>query len=64
MDGVLNQHTETIHKHEWGAPDLHTVCGATYNLDADGLRQIPVEQAVTDVDASKCGRCFDDGGGY
>jgi len=64
MDGVLNEYTGTVHKHETGAPVLHTVCGATYNLDSDHLREVAVEQALTDYGASKCGRCFEDGGSY
>jgi hypothetical protein len=63
MDGVLNEYTKTVHKHETGASDLHTVCGATYNLEPGQLREMSVESAEA-IDASKCGRCFDDGGGY
>ena len=62
--GVLNQHTKTIHKHETGAPDLHTVCGATYHLEPDRLRTISVKRAVAEHDADKCGRCFEGGTGY
>jgi hypothetical protein len=60
----MNEHTETVHKHEPGSPDLHTVCGATFHLDPDRLRTIPVERAVADYDADKCGRCFERGNGY
>jgi hypothetical protein len=62
--GVLNEHTKTVHKHETGAPDFHTVCGATYNLASDRLRTMPIERAVAEYDADKCGRCFDGGNGY
>jgi hypothetical protein len=64
MYGVLNQDTKTLHKHEQGAPDLHTVCGVTYNLDVERLREISVEQAVNKNNINRCGRCFDNGGGY
>jgi hypothetical protein len=64
MDGVLNEYTKTVHKHEIGAAKLHTVCGVTHNLSSEQLRVISVEEAVADTNARKCGRCFDDGGGY
>lgn len=64
MTVVVNQCTNTVHKHDPGDRDLHTACGITYHLDHDRLRTVPFEQATTDGDASKCGRCFDDGGGY
>jgi hypothetical protein len=65
MDGVLNEVTNTIHKHETGAPDHRTVCGATYHVAHDDLRVVAgVESALDGTNASKCGRCFDDGGSY
>jgi len=64
MDGVLNEHTQTVHRHESGEPELHTVCGVSYTLDPEHLLAMPVEKAATDHDADRCGRCFDDGGGY
>jgi len=60
----LNERTKTVHKHEAGAPSLHTICGATYHLAGERLREVPVERAIADHDADKCGRCFEDGGGY
>ncbi|MFB6299665.1 MAG: hypothetical protein ABEH65_05330 [Halobacteriales archaeon] len=56
--------TLTIHKQETGAADLHTECGHTHYVDPDGLRMIAVERAMEELDASKCGECFDEGGGY
>lgn len=64
MDVILNEPTKTVHKHEPGALDPHTECGVTYHVAPDQLRMLPLEQAATDYNASKCGRCFDDGGGY
>mgnify|MGYP000135464675 FL=1 len=62
--GVLNERTKTVHKHEPGAPNFHTVCGATYHLAADRLRTVSIERAIADHDADKCGRCFESGNGY
>jgi hypothetical protein len=64
MDGILNEHTQTVHRHEAGEPALDTVCGASNGLDSEQLRAVSVEKAAADHDTDRCGRCFDDGGGY
>lgn len=64
MDGVLNETTRTVHRTRPGGSDLQTECGATYHLAPDQLRVTSVERATAEVDAGKCGRCFDDAGGY
>jgi hypothetical protein len=64
VKGILNETSKTIHKHERGAAKFQTLCGQTYHLDHGQLRMIPVERATTDIDAEKCGNCFEDGRGY
>ncbi|RZV08522.1 hypothetical protein BDK88_2592 [Natrinema hispanicum] len=64
MDGVLNETTNKIHRHETGCSDFRTTCGATIHVAHDNLRLIAIERAVTDADVTKCGRCFADGSGY
>lgn len=70
MDVVLNEATETVHRPDRAAAELDTACGVTHHLAPDlltgpeRLRAISLERAVIDYGASKCGRCFDDGGGY
>lgn len=64
MDGVLNESTRTVHKHQLGDADFQSECGATADLSHDKLRVVPVELASSDTDVIKCGRCFDDAGGY
>lgn len=64
MNGVLNEVTNTVHKHEMGHSDFQTVCGATFHVSHDNLRMAAIERTVTATNASKCGRCFDDAGGY
>jgi len=64
MNGVLNETTRTVHKHDHQASDLSTACGAEYHLSPEQLRLTSVSRALTARDATKCGRCFDDGGGY
>lgn len=64
MDGVLNETTNTVHRHERSKSDLESACGATYHLRREKLRMTTVDRAVSALSADKCGRCFEDGGGY
>lgn len=61
---ILNETTMTVHRHESGSTGLHTVCGVTHHLNQSQLREITAERAGADASATRCGRCFDDGGGY
>jgi hypothetical protein len=64
MEGVLNERTHTVHKKGAENPYSRTKCGATNDVGHDELRAVPVERAVDDYDACRCGRCFTDAGGY
>lgn len=65
MELILNEVTNTIHKQGTGRLDLQTVCGATNHVSQDNLRCITVSESEMDgIPMRKCGRCFDDGGGY
>jgi len=64
VNGILNETSMTIHKHEVGAADFQTLCGQTYHLEHGQLREIQVRQATEKLNADKCGRCFEDGRGY
>ncbi len=64
MNGVLNETTNKIHRHESGRSDFQTTCGATAHVAHDHLRLISIERAVSNADVTKCGRCFADGSGY
>lgn len=67
MEIILNETTNTIHKQGTGTrrANLQTICGATNHVSQDDLRQITsIEPELDTITASKCGRCFDDGGGY
>lgn len=63
-DGVLNEFTNTVHKHETGAAAFETECGLTRHVEANRLRRLPLDRAITVESASKCGRCFSEAGGY
>lgn len=62
--GIVNERTQTVHKHERGAADYETECNLTWHLTRDDLRRAPIDQATEAVSARKCGVCFEDGGGY
>ncbi|SDE76657.1 hypothetical protein [Halorientalis regularis] len=65
MGGVLNEVTNTVHKQETGKSKFQTECGVTYNLSEEDLRVFrAVESELDGANVSKCGRCFDDAGGY
>lgn len=64
MDGVLNETTKTIHKHEPGRSDFRTSCGATSHIAHDKLRLISVDRSENDAGTTRCGRCFSEAGGY
>lgn len=64
VKGVLNQTTGKVHKKETERSDRRAVCGATHFVAHDRLKTMPLEQAVSDSDVSRCGRCFADAGGY
>lgn len=64
MDGVLNEVTQTVHRHESEESDLESRCGATHGLAREQLRMTSVRRALLEANADKCGRCFDEAGGY
>lgn len=64
MDGVLNETTKTVHKHRREGQGIETPCGVTHLLARDQLRTITVSEAVSEFSADRCGRCFEDAGGY
>ena len=64
MEFVINESTRTLHKRRSGSTARHTVCGVTRTLDAERLQPIPGEVATAECDADRCGRCFEDAGGY
>ncbi|WP_224448026.1 hypothetical protein [Haloprofundus salilacus] len=63
MRGVLNEQTKTVHK---STDQTHRLaaCGALFHVSAESTVSVDVADAVDEGDASRCGRCFDDAGGY
>ncbi len=64
MQGVLNEVTQTVHEHQRGESAFQTKCGANSQISHDQLQRISVERTIGRGTVSKCGRCFEDGGGY
>lgn len=64
MNGVLNESTNTVHKHKMGPSEFETECGLTNHVGPDYLRRTSIEQALSNETTSKCGRCFPGAGGY
>ncbi len=62
--GVLNETSMTIHKREAGTKGFTTLCGQSYHLDCGQLQKVQLNQAIKELNADKCGRCFEDGRGY
>ncbi|MFC4541084.1 hypothetical protein ACFO5R_03965 [Halosolutus amylolyticus] len=61
MDGVLNEATNEVHKHEAGESDFRTRCGSAAHVSHDSLRLISIERATRESAASRCSQCFGDG---
>lgn len=61
MTYIVNEITNKVHKQGDGRSELSTECGVTYQMDAERLK-MSVSDTLTA--AEKCGRCFEDGGGY
>lgn len=59
VEGIAYEETDTIHKRKGEG----SACGATSHLDDGKLRSLPIKQAIFVYGMSKCGRCFENGGG-
>ncbi len=65
MKVILNEVTNTVHRHETGRTDCQALCGSTYHISHDRLKAVTaVEPEEVTGSATKCGRCFEDAGGY
>lgn len=63
-NAVVNEVTNTVHKHKTGASEFETDCGLTHHLTHNDLRQTSLAAATAKTTISKCGRCFPGTGGY
>lgn len=61
---ILNETTMTLHKQELGLGEFETPCGHLSHVGQERLRIIGVPEITKEHSMSKCGQCFEDGGGY
>jgi hypothetical protein len=64
MDVVLNQATGTVHLPEQGSGLYESACGATFQVPEERLQVTSLSSVREQAAVTKCGRCFEDGGGY
>lgn len=64
MQRLVNENTKKVHKAVESEDSLRSVCGAVEHVPSGNLRRIPVEDGGNADTVDKCGRCFEDGGGY
>lgn len=62
--GVVNVNTMTVHRRDLANAGAETACGLTSHVDPNRLRKTALEEAAADLAVSKCGRCFEEAGGY
>lgn len=63
-NGVLNETTMTLHKQNPGTDGFQTPCGHVFHVAEERLRVVEIAHVTEEYSASKCGQCFEDGGGY
>lgn len=61
---ILNEYMMTIHRPQPDGGRYETSCGHRFPLGHDHLRLTTVDEAADSHTASKCGDCFEEGGGY
>ncbi|RKD97600.1 hypothetical protein [Halopiger aswanensis] len=63
---VLNESTKTAHKPARSTRNQPADCGALRHVPTERIRETSeaeIEQAV-EAELERCGRCFEDSGGY
>lgn len=63
-DAILNENMMTLHRRKPGGQRLETDCGHRFAPWNDGLCVTSMDRAAEYQRASKCGDCFEEGGGY
>ena len=58
---IINEKTDKVHKQGTRESEFSTACGVTYQMDRERM-DMSVTESLSSSD--KCGRCFEDGGGY
>lgn len=64
LDAVLNENRMTVHRRQPGGERYEIRCGHRFALGQEWLRVTSVAEATNGLDATKCGSCFEEAGGY
>lgn len=64
MQIILNEVTETIHKPSRDGNKHPAACGALRHVSNDHIQALTVESLSSHQGSNRCGRCFEDAGGY
>lgn len=60
---VLNDFTNTAHRPSHEDSSHPAACGALRHVSSDHIRVL-ADENESDGEVDRCGRCFDDSGGY
>lgn len=63
MTRLLNERTGTVHKPRQGTGD-GTACGALRHVPRHNITPVGDAEHRADGETERCGRCFEDAGGY
>ena len=64
MKRLLNERTGTVHKPHPATTSDKTACGALRYVPQQHITPIRIKEHQVDDEIERCGRCFDDVGGY
>lgn len=64
MTRLLNEHTGTVHRSQPGATGDATACGALRHVPQRYITSVRTDEMQTGDGIDRCGRCFEDAGGY
>ncbi|NHN58440.1 MULTISPECIES: hypothetical protein [Halorussus] len=64
MKRLLNEHTGTLHRLQPGSTGGSTACGALRHVPRRYVTTVGTDDALLGEDVERCGRCFEDAGGY
>jgi hypothetical protein len=64
MKRLLNEHTGTIHRQRTGTASTTTACGALRHVSHRNITPLEIDELEFDDELARCGRCFEDTGGY
>lgn len=64
QSGILNETTMTLHKQESGMAEFQTPCGHVTHIPQERLQIVDIGALATNYNTDRCGKCFEDAGGY